>query len=53
MLARELKMTAAELDARMSIRELARWRAFFAWEVWEAENRAATIRARQKDRARG
>lgn len=36
-LARELGMTVAELEARMSYDEYLRWRAFHSWEAWKAE----------------
>lgn len=33
-LARDLGMTLAEMEDRMTIDELVRWRAFYRWERW-------------------
>lgn len=51
MLARDLGVTVAELDARMAYGEYLRWRAFYNWERWMAEMEAAKARVRAKDQA--
>lgn len=47
-LARDLGLTLAELEARMGGDEYLRWRAFYAYEVWKAEEAAREARVRDK-----